>query len=220
MTTPRALRAFAAAAAVTTALMATPASALTITLYNTDLPLPPGQQMIEDFDAIHADGVNFTFVAGPNTLERSGALGLLSGISAPPPGDVTDYFTVKAGGKATLTSLAGLTAFSFYLGSPDSYNDVKFFDTRGGSFTLSGAQIWGAGSGATGDQTWGRRVSYDFDGSRINKIEFTSSGNSFEFDSLAGSVGVPEPATWAMMIIGFGAVGAVIRRRRASLTLV
>jgi hypothetical protein len=26
--------------------------------------------------------------------------------------------------------------------------------------------------------------------------------------------GVPEPATWAMMIIGFGGVGAVIRRRR------
>ncbi|MCW5759804.1 MAG: choice-of-anchor A family protein, partial [Phenylobacterium sp.] len=27
--------------------------------------------------------------------------------------------------------------------------------------------------------------------------------------------GVPEPATWAMMIMGFGAIGAMIRRRRA-----
>src|SRR5205085_709166 len=27
---------------------------------------------------------------------------------------------------------------------------------------------------------------------------------------------VPEPATWAMMILGFGAAGAVLRRRRAS----
>ncbi len=218
MTTALVLRALAAAA-LTAALVASPASALTITLYNSDLPLPPGQQIIEDFDAVHADGVNFTFVAGPNTLERSGALGLLSGISAPPPGDVTDYFTVKAGGKATLTSLTGLRAFSFYLGSPDTYNAVKFFDTLGGSFTLNGAQIWGASGGADGNQTWGRRVSYDFEGSRVNKIEFTSSGNSFEFDSLAGSVGVPEPATWAMMILGFGAVGAVIRRRRASLSL-
>jgi hypothetical protein len=25
---------------------------------------------------------------------------------------------------------------------------------------------------------------------------------------------VPEPATWAMMILGFGGVGAVMRRRR------
>jgi PEP-CTERM motif len=29
--------------------------------------------------------------------------------------------------------------------------------------------------------------------------------------------GVPEPATWAMMIIGFGGVGAVIRRRRGQM---
>jgi hypothetical protein len=26
---------------------------------------------------------------------------------------------------------------------------------------------------------------------------------------------IPEPTTWAMMILGFGAVGAVARRRRA-----
>jgi hypothetical protein len=30
-------------------------------------------------------------------------------------------------------------------------------------------------------------------------------------------VAVPEPATWAMMIIGFGAAGAVLRRQRAAL---
>ncbi|HWJ59374.1 MAG TPA: PEPxxWA-CTERM sorting domain-containing protein [Sphingomicrobium sp.] len=28
---------------------------------------------------------------------------------------------------------------------------------------------------------------------------------------------VPEPATWAMMLIGFGAMGWSIRRRRGSL---
>lgn len=33
-----------------------------------------------------------------------------------------------------------------------------------------------------------------------------------------GPPGVPEPATWAMMIAGFGAVGAVLRRRQAALT--
>jgi hypothetical protein len=28
--------------------------------------------------------------------------------------------------------------------------------------------------------------------------------------------GVPEPATWAMMIVGFGAAGSVLRRRYAA----
>ena len=39
-----------------------------------------------------------------------------------------------------------------------------------------------------------------------------------EFDSLAGTVqaAVPEPATWGMMILGFGGIGALIRRRRAT----
>jgi hypothetical protein len=31
--------------------------------------------------------------------------------------------------------------------------------------------------------------------------------------------GVPEPATWGLMIVGFGGVGAVLRRRRAAVAL-
>ena len=33
--------------------------------------------------------------------------------------------------------------------------------------------------------------------------------------NLSSTGGVPEPATWAMMILGFGAAGSMIRRRRA-----
>jgi hypothetical protein len=45
----------------------------------------------------------------------------------------------------------------------------------------------------------------------ISMVETFSQGG-FDRDSLGN--GVPEPATWAMMILGFGAVGAVLRRRR------
>ena len=51
-----------------------------------------------------------------------------------------------------------------------------------------------------------------------SRLSFSGTGTS---DTLGGYVdsikltAVPEPATWAMMIAGFGAVGAMLRRRRA-----
>lgn len=45
------------------------------------------------------------------------------------------------------------------------------------------------------------------------------SGNDFALDDIAFSTTnpgvVPEPTTWALMIIGFGGAGAMLRRRRA-----
>ncbi|MBU1377523.1 MAG: PEPxxWA-CTERM sorting domain-containing protein [Alphaproteobacteria bacterium] len=212
--TLRALCATAAAAVALTA--ASSASALTVTIYNDDLPLPAGQTMIEDFDAVNASG-QFSFVGDANTFVRDGSLGLWDSVSAPPPGDTTNYFTITGGGKATLTSAEGMGSFSFFLGSPDNYNFVKFTDFSGNSVTLQGSQIWNATTGDNGDQSWGRRVSYNFDGSVIKTVEFSSTGNSFEFDSLA-SAPVPEPASWALMIMGFGTAGAMIRRRRTAST--
>jgi hypothetical protein len=211
---------FAALAAAL--VVSAPAQALTITQYMSDQPLPLGQTMIEDFDNPIAAG--FSFTQNQNAFVRSGALGLWSGVSAPPPGTTSNYETVKANGRATLaaiTPLKRLTSFSFYLGSPDSYNTVKFYGDNGYQATLAGAAIWGSNTGANGNQGWGRRVSYDFGAERIHTVEFLSSGNSFEFDSLAGATAnmgtaVPEPSTWAMMILGFGTVGYLIRRRRVS----
>lgn len=41
--------------------------------------------------------------------------------------------------------------------------------------------------------------------------------NSGSAASLSLQAAVPEPATWAMLIIGFGSVGATLRRRRTTL---
>jgi hypothetical protein len=217
MQTRTALRALMSSAALAAAVaFAAPASALTITVYPNDQPLPFGQTMIDDFDNAIAAG--FTFTQDNGAYVRSGALGLDPGVSAPPPGDTTNYETVLAGGKATLTTGNLLSTFSFYLGSPDSYNTVRFYGLNGYQQTLSGAAILGAAVNADGNQSIGRRVSYDFGAERVNKVEFVSTGNSFEFDSLAGTIqaAVPEPATWGTMIMGFGAIGALVRRRRAA----
>lgn len=54
-------------------------------------------------------------------------------------------------------------------------------------------------------------------GGTFDRIVFSqTSGGGLEFDNFTvGANAVPEPGTWAMMILGFGAMGAVLRRRRA-----
>jgi hypothetical protein len=49
----------------------------------------------------------------------------------------------------------------------------------------------------------------------FDKIVFSESGvnnGNFEIDNLTAAV--PEPATWAMMVAGFGLIGTFTRRRR------
>jgi hypothetical protein len=45
-------------------------------------------------------------------------------------------------------------------------------------------------------------------------VEGWSGGNGSYNGTVSFAAGVPEPATWAMMIIGFGAAGAMVRNRR------
>lgn len=49
-----------------------------------------------------------------------------------------------------------------------------------------------------------------------NDVYFTA-GIMDEAQGLFGSIGVPEPATWALMLLGFGWAGAALRQSRAGL---
>lgn len=61
-----------------------------------------------------------------------------------------------------------------------------------------------------------------FAGSSFQSVTFirgsTSFPNSLYYDNLVATVGgvMPEPSTWAMMLLGFGALGWSLRRRRTS----
>jgi hypothetical protein len=48
-------------------------------------------------------------------------------------------------------------------------------------------------------------------------VAFDNQSQVFLLGNAAGG-GVPEPATWAMMILGFGMIGAALRRRRVGNT--
>lgn len=52
----------------------------------------------------------------------------------------------------------------------------------------------------------------------------TTTSTSFIFDNLTigtlgGLTAVPEPASWAMMLVGFGMMGAAVRRRRTTIAV-
>ena len=217
------LRLLALAATAATALVASGASAATYTIH-TLAGVHISEPLITDFNSTEGGALiiapGYTFDQGGNGLAftRDGGLGLDSGVSAPPPADNlvpgAYYETVLGnGGQATLAAATGIYNFQFYMGSPDDYNRVVFtFADNATPLTLQGSQIWGGSPDGNGDQSQGFTVSYHFSDA-VTGVTFSSgTQNAFEFDKLAG--GVPEPASWALMILGFGGVGATLRSRR------
>jgi hypothetical protein len=170
--------------------------------------MPAGFTMIDTFDSAVASGFS---VSGGNIIAAPGA----SCCDAEPPGDTTNFESVEGSDNPfTLTDTHGaLKAISFYMGSPDDYNHIALTINGGpGPIILSGTDIWGGGE-FHGDQTVGFLVTYTFSPKTVHSLTFSSTSRSFEFDNLAG-ISVPEPASWALMIMGFGAAGAMLRGKR------
>ena len=96
---------------------------------------------------------------------------------------------------------------------PTSFFSTRFIDVTTGqtwaaTYTASNEVHFSAPSGSkisAGDQFF------------VN-VAFTGpvDVNKFSFAGLWDDAGVPEPATWALMIGGFGLAGAALRRRRAT----
>lgn len=114
-------------------------------------------------------------------------------------------------------------AFSFWLASvyPSSPANLNLW--------INGEKLEGVNFAALGGQT-GLWQNFSYAGvsgaAGINSISLTNnnlepSGNDFALDdmSLSGvAAGVPEPATWGLMLMGFGGMGAMLRagRRRVA----
>ncbi len=139
-----------------------------------------------------------------------------------PDPDNNKYLAVQSGGlfainfAPTLTS-AGVTVFSFVFGTLDTYNTLRLFFQDGTSQLRTGAEIINLPNSQPNPSTYAGvtgRVTFDTGGaSTITRAEFGSTGfDAFEIDALAAAV--PEPGTWAMMILGFGLAGGALRFRR------
>ncbi|MBU1378659.1 MAG: PEPxxWA-CTERM sorting domain-containing protein [Alphaproteobacteria bacterium] len=133
----------------------------------------------------------------------------------------TPYLAVFDGGSATIGFSGPVKSFQFDWGSIDSYNTLTIDSTGAEKIIVPGGNFINAANGdRVSPGTNGLFTVWGTEGETFQSITLTSSGYSFEIDNLAtSSVPVPEPATWAMMILGFGGVGATMRRRRGMLAL-
>ena len=199
-------------------LAVVPAAAVVVTTAPgaPDPGMTAGERLVVSFDAINAAGV--TNVTSGAVVTAAGSIG---GVRAAPAGTPNGnvYQSIGTGGSSLfdfsqLSGGRGLTSASFYWGSVDAYNFVDVLDAAGSVVrTVSGTDL----PQFNGDQTaaiTNRRVYFNFapqDG--VTALRLRSTGMAFEFDNIAAGA-VPEPVTWAMFTIGFGLVGAAMRRPR------
>jgi hypothetical protein len=146
-------------------------------------------------------------------------------------GNTAVNITDSGGGFASIKDvLTDNTLFTTLTIDPDLlFTDMKFTvqlnNIAGGSivsvyYTLLGGIETLAGTYNDGGNN---AVKYNLDGlstDRILNVRVSVAGGSiFEFkqdsiNAFVGPGGVPEPSTWAMMLLGFGGIGMAMRRGR------
>jgi hypothetical protein len=192
------------------------AGAVTVTL-------SPGPANPTYFDGQTIGSTNFTVGTDTWSLVSGSAgveVGSLAGIYAAPLGETTPYMAVEGGGTEKVVFGTAKTSLSIYWGSIDasepgtpSAGNVNGFSITVDGYTLTGSDLvalYGAhGNGSHGDPLANEFVTISGLGP-FTTAEFTSTRNAFEF-SLGSPV--PEPATWAMMTLGFAGLGYAAFRR-------
>lgn len=119
------------------------------------------------------------------------------------PGDATGLL---AGGR-NMRALPGGEA-RLNLSTADCAGGAPITLTPGAEFVVAGLVQFIANRGGWIDAT--HTFSVALDTTKIGADDVARLSQNLSFAS-----GVPEPATWALMILGFGAVGAAMRRRTA-----
>lgn len=165
----------------------------------------------------------FTFEAPAPVTGGAIRTGNLSGVAAQPFGSTGNYLTVGPtdGSPAllNLSAFANIAQISFIWGSVDSYNTLQVL---GRDLTTVLATFTGADAAVNpnGNQTLPITNPVAFlnitgaDQFNIGGLRLASTQNAFEIDNVAIQAAIPEPGTWALMLLGFGFIGASMRSRR------
>ena len=128
-------------------------------------------------------------------------------------------------GSSIATQTAALAALGFNwdgdFAAVEKIDDLKGSQTVDFTTLLSGVTYiglhFGNGKDGPGNATAFYKLDAGVDGLDTIKLFYKASSNAVLYYTSKPPVTspVPEPATWAMMIAGFGLVGAAMRRRKA-----
>jgi hypothetical protein len=206
--------------------LSTAGNAASITVLSPgDLGPPAGYGSGATFDGVSPEGYGSTFPFGP-FLDGGAAfsgLGIVMnnfgqgslGLYATPFGDTTDYMAVLGGGSEEIAYSSLKNRFGLYWGSVDTYNSLAFYNGGALVATITGADV-APPMKANGGQTDFASNGYVLITAlpQFDRVIASSTSNSFEFDNVVA--GVPEPSTWAMLLVGFAGLGyATLRRSKA-----
>jgi PEP-CTERM motif len=216
--------------------LSTAGSAATISVLSPgDLGPPAGYGSGATFDTVSAQAYGSTSAfgsfseggasfSGSAVIMNNGGQGSL-GLYATPYGDTTNYMAVLGGGSEQISYSSPKTSFGLYWGSVDNYNSLSFYNGDTLVATVTGGDVDPPMS-ANGGQTDYASNGYVWITAlpQFDRVIAASGSNSFEFDNVIGGVGVgfptastavPEPSTWAMLLVGFSGLGyAALRRKR------
>lgn len=140
-------------------------------------------------------------------------------VGAAGPGNSTPYYSTTGTSQINFVDQKnGINWISFDWYSNDKYNEVFFLDSK--KHVIAAVHGWGSGNQTnTADNG---NFKYIFTAKQkkhgFSGIKFVSRDNksnpqaAFEVDNVVSNV--PEPASWALMLVGFGLTGAAIRGRR------
>jgi hypothetical protein len=202
--------------------MASAAQAVSVTgTFGAPDPGPAaGQSIVVSFDAPNAAGYVWSGGIASRCNSFSGAAMPAVGVGG--TASCFGYVSSSINPNNATLSTPDLSSISFYWGSIDAYNFVDVLGAGGATiFSISGSLL-PPSNGNQGLPATNRRVNFIAGaGEVITGLRLRSTGVAFEFDNFAatevldpGGGVVPEPATWAMLIAGFGLVGVSARRRR------
>jgi hypothetical protein len=165
----------------------------------------------------HADHPSFSSFPNHTPSPSGGMMMVINGSSTP---DTIIWSEGDVGGGAPLIGAANTAyTFTFWLASvyPASPADLQLW--------VNGAAVQGETFAAQGgDQALGQWQEFTYSGTTganglqsisLTNLNLEPNGNDFALDDMSlQGVAVPEPTSWALMLLGFGGMGAMLRQRR------